>query len=283
MKSRFFYFLFICLVLFASCDPIEDRDALGRVLDESELAFDIIQEPAGSNTVKFVSKTPGIIPYFDWGSGFSNKESAEAYLPFAGTYTVTYTAYCAGGPVSVVKEFTVAGNDEQYFKDPAWMLLTNGSEGKTWVFAMDVRSYDGRIWGNGGYLNAPAGPGWWGRTAADAVDDKIDLNAELSFDLNGAANMKVSENGQNTKGTFDLRIAPVKDGEGKVWAIGSIELSGATIPHGISVNESSKAVYKFTICTLNENELVLSYNTKNLTSPGTEAWFWVFKRKGFNY
>ena len=159
MKTRLIYFISIFLVLLVSCDPIENRDKLGSVLSENELAFDIIQEPTGSNTVRFVSKTSGIIPYFDWGSGFSNKESAEAYLPFAGTYTVTYTAYCAGGSVSVSKEFTVSDNDEEYFKDPAWNLLTNGTEGKTWVFATDVPSYDGKIWGNGGYLNSPAGPG----------------------------------------------------------------------------------------------------------------------------
>lgn len=283
MKSRLFYFLSIFMVVFASCDPIEDRDQLGGVLDADELAFDIIQEPVGSNNVRFVSKTPAIIPYFDWGTGFSNKETAEAYLPFAGTYTVKFTAYCAGGAVSTSKEFTVGKNDEDYFKDPAWALLTNGMEGKTWVFATDVPTYDGRIWGNGGYLNAPAGPGWWGRTAADAKDDKIDLDSELSFDLTGSANLKVTENGQTSEGTFDLRLSPVKDGDGKLWAIGSLELSGATIPHGISVNESSKTVYKFTICTLTADELVLSYNTKNLTNSGTEAWFWRFKRKGFTY
>lgn len=283
MKTRLLYFLSVCLALFVSCDPIEDRDELGGVLSESELAFDIVQEPAGSNTVRFISKTPGVIPYFDWGTGFSNKETTEAYLPFAGTYTVTYTAYCGGGPVSTTKEFTVSGNDEAYFKDPAWNLLTNGTDGKTWVFATDNPSYEGRIWGNGGFLSSPAGPGWWGRTAADAKDDKIDVNSELFFDLNGAANIKTSENGTSSKGTFDLRLDAIKDGEGNVWAIGNMELSGATIPHGISINEDSKTVYKFNICTLSENELVLSYNTKNLNSSGTEAWFWRFKRKGFNY
>lgn len=283
MKTRLIYFISIFLVLLVSCDPIENRDKLGSVLSENELAFDIIQEPTGSNTVRFVSKTSGIIPYFDWGSGFSNKESAEAYLPFAGTYTVTYTAYCAGGSVSVSKEFTVSDNDEEYFKDPAWNLLTNGTEGKTWVFATDVPSYDGKIWGNGGYLNSPAGPGWWGRTVADAKDDNIDVNSELYFDLDGGANVKTSENGKESKGTFDLNLEDIKDGDGNIWAIGNMELAGTTIPHGISQNENQKTVYKFNICTLNENELVLSYNTKNLTSSGTEAWFWVFKRKGYNY
>lgn len=283
MKTRVFYFLFIYLVIFAACDPIENRDKLGEVLNEDQLFFDIVQEPEGSNTVKFVSKTPGIIPYFDWGTGFSTKENAEAYLPFAGTYTVTYTAYCAGGAVSISKEFTVSENDEEYFKAPAWNLLTNGTEGKTWVFATDVPTYDGKIWGNGAYLNFPAGPGWWGRTAADAKDDNIDVNSELCFDLNQAANVKMCENGKESKGTFNLTIENIKDDDGKVWAIGYIELAGTTIPHGISQNEDKKTVYKFNICTLNENELVLSYNTKNLTDPGTETWFWVFKRKGYTY
>lgn len=286
IKETLYFSLATLLLFFSSCEPIEDRETLGPVLGESELRFEIIQEPAGSNTVRFVSQNKGILPYFDWETGYSNKADVEAYLPFAGNYMVTYTAYCAGGTVSTSREFSVSENDPEYFKNPAWNLLTNGEAGKTWVFATDIpeTNYGGRIWGNGGFLTTPAGPAWWGRTAMDAKDDNIDLNSELYFDLEGAANFHSSENGIVTTGKFDMdfdnpSIAP----DGTVWSIGTIELSGGTIPHGISQNEDKKTVYKFNICILTEDELVLSYTTGGKTDAGSEAWFWRFKRKGFSY
>lgn len=286
MKTHIICLFALLLGVFVACDPIEDREEAGRVLSESELAFDMIQEPAGSNTVTFTNQTPAVIPLFDWGTGFSNKPVTEAYFPFAGKYTVVFTAYCGGGTVSTAKEFTVNQNDPEYFKDPAWNLISGNGTGKTWVFAADIpaSNYEGRIWGNGGFKGMPVGPGWWGRTAADAKDDKIDLNAELFFDLDGGAHLKTSENGTTTTGSYDLKLnEKVMTSDGQTWAIGSIELAGATIPHGISQNEGLKPVYKFDICTLTDDELVLSYNTGNNRGDGSESWFWRFKRKGFNY
>jgi len=284
MNTKIISLLSLFALLFAACDPIESRDELGKRLNESELAFDIIQEPAGSNTIIFENKTPNVIPYFDWGTGYSNKSKTEAYIPFAGDYKVTFTAYSAGGPISITKDFTVSQNDPVYFEDPAWNLITGEGAGKTWVFATDIESFNGYIWGNGGYKSNPPGPSWWGRTAADAGDDKIDLNSELYFDLDGAANIKSSSNGTTSTGTFDIKLdQKVMTDDGQVWSIGSLELSGTTIPHGISINEGSKLVYKFDVCVLNDDELVLSYNTGNNGGSGSESWFWRFKKKGSKY
>lgn len=284
MKNKIITLLALSALLFTACDPIEDRDDMGRLLTESELAFDLIQEPAGSNTIIFENKTPAVIPYFDWGAGFSNKARTEAYIPFAGDYKVTFTAYTGGGAVSVTRDFTVAQNDPVYFEDPAWDLITGDGAGKTWEFASDITTFNGYIWGNGAYKGMPPGPSWWGRSAADAADDKIDLNAELYFDLEGAANIRSVSNGATTTGTFDIKLGEkVLSDDGQVWSIGSLELAGTTIPHGISINEGSKLVYKFDICTLNEDELILAYNTGNDGGSGSETWFWRFKRKGFKY
>ncbi|GEM_PF-1069117 len=284
MKNKIIYLSLLITLFFSACDTIEDRDEPGRVLNESELLFDMIQEPAGSNTVLLENKTKNVIPYFDWGTGYSTQSKTEAYFPFAGEYTLTFTAFCAGGPVSTTRTFKVDNNDPEYFKDPAWALLSGNNNGKTWVFATDIpkSSYEGRIWGNGGYMRMPPGPDWWGRTAADAIDDNIDLQAEMYFDLAGAANFKVTNHGSTSTGTYDLKLTEkVITDDGSTWSIGSLELSGATIPHGISINEDSKTVYKFNICVLTEDELVLAY--LNPTVDYGETWYWRFKRKGFNY
>ncbi|WP_300701409.1 hypothetical protein [Bacteroides sp.] len=284
MKTITIYLSILMSLLLAACNTIEDRDNGGRLLTENELQFDMIQTPVGSNTVILENKTKGVIPYFDWGTGYSNKQKTEAYFPFAGEYTLTFTAYCDGGAVSTTRTFNVAQNDPAYFENPAWGLLSGNNKGKTWVFATDIpkSSYEGRIWGNGGYKRMPQGPDWWGRTAADAHEDKIDLNAEMYFDLEGAANFKVTYNGTTTNGIYDLKLdEQVKNDDGSLWSIGSLQLSSATIPHGISVNEGNKTIYKFDICILTEDELVLAY--LNPTVDYGETWYWRFKRKGFNY
>lgn len=286
MNTKICYLFASIIMLCVACDPVEDRDKPGRILNSDELVFDLIQEPAGSNTIIFDNKTPEIIPYYDWGTGFSNKPRTEAYFPFAGDYTVTFTAYCAGGSVSTTRNFTVSRNDPEYFKDPAWNKISGNGAGKVWIFATDIPTdnYDGRIWGNGGYKGNPPGPSWWGRTAADAKDDNIDIGAEMYFDLDGGANFKVTNHGTVSSGSYDLKLdEKVMSDDGQVWSIGSIELAGATIPHGISQNEGKKPVYKFDICILTEDELVLSYNTGNNKGSGSESWFWRFKRKGFDY
>jgi hypothetical protein len=259
-KISFFAFAFA--LLFVACETIEDRDELGSVLREDELVIEVTQETAGSNTIKLKNNTPGvgITPYWDWGTGWSNKNEAEVYIPFAGEYKVTFMAICEGGYVTTERSFTIAKNDDAYFDtDPAWKLLTNGGTGKTWVWATDHPS--GKLAGNGP-LDCIK-PEWWTMTPNEYWGTK---NNEVYMDLIGAANfIHTKGDGSIVKGVFNV-LAPFTGVEGKSFS--SIEvLGGATFPWPDNG--------KYHITLLNDNELSLhKYNAFDIG---------LYKRKGFNY
>ncbi|GBU08091.1 hypothetical protein AwDysgo_14220 [Bacteroidales bacterium] len=256
MNKKIIYHIISLLVLFCACDSVEDRQDLGNVLTENQLVFDLIQTPAGSNSVVFQNQTANIIPYYDWGTGFSNKPRTEAYFPFAGEYTVNFTAFCAGGTVSTNKKFTVDQNDPNYFENPIWNLLTN-TTGKTWVWALDHPS--GHPYGNGPVDCLE--PGWWQVTVAEIEGWGI-AQDEITFDINGAANFSIKTKDGIKTGFFDIGEMTV---EGQVFP--SLKISGATM----SRDEDKSGLYH--IVKLTQDELIVhqEYNVS------------IYKRKGFMY
>lgn len=287
MKYKIGYAIAAIALLFASCTAIEDRTALGPVLSASQVKVQVVQKTVGSNTVSLVSKTEGAIIYWDFGTGIGHSSSTDDTVtfaqPFAGTFKIKYTAFCAGGTVTDSTTYTVAKNDPTYFSDPIWKLLcADDLQGKTWVFATDAKDFSSRIWGNGGY-GGDFGPTWWGRTAADAADDNIDVNSQMIFDANGAKNFTVTVNGITAKGFFELKIGSADKqytSDNKLWSYGKVIFTGTTIPHGISQNENKKVVYDFDIIKVTADELILCHQTATATGEG---WYWHFKRKGFTF
>ncbi|HYX06583.1 MAG TPA: hypothetical protein VE912_07595 [Bacteroidales bacterium] len=260
--KKIIFLLISVSILFASCETIENREMLGSVLSKDEIDIQVIQEPAGSNTIVLKNNTPGIIPYWDWGTGWSNKNEAEVYIPFAGDYTVEFTAFCDGGTVTVNRDFSVASNDDSYFdSDPAWKGLTGGGSGKTWVWALDHPS--GYIAGNG-----PTDclfPAWWVMTP-DGLNIPDALNYEFYMDLNGAANFELKNvvDGSVQKGVFTVDD-PLK--------IGDVNYSVIEVLGGPHIPWFSGTKYHLTNLTDDELSVHL-YNAYDVA---------VFKRKGFVY
>jgi len=258
MKLNITYFkniLAACLVLggLAACDPQEDRDNLPAPLQASALDFSVSQQPGYDNVIYLENRTKGVIPYWDYGTGFSNKDRDTVNIPYAGSYYVKFVAYTGGGPVQDSVQIEVSQNDASYFSSPMWNLLTNGEAGKTWVWAMDTPG--GAPYGNGS--GAATAPEWWKPTPAEVVSWGV-ANDEMTFDLNGRANYtKVTPTG-TSRGTFALDTLNR-----------TIRILGSDISYGANVT--------YTIVTLNENELTLAQQG--------DGWrnLWMFKRKGFNY
>lgn len=263
MKKIILLFIGISM-LFAACETIEDRAELGRVLSESEIDIQIIQNPAGSNQVVLKNATPDIdiIPFWDWGTGWSNDQEAEIYIPFAGTYSLEFTAFCEGGTVTVTREFTIAQDDDTFFdSDPAWRGLTGGGEGKTWVWALDHPS--GYVAGNG-----PTDclfPAWWAMTPS-GLNIPSALDYEFYMDLNGAANFELRStvDGSVQKGVFSV---------GTPLDIGGVDYSVIEVLGGPKIPWFGATKYHLT--NLTDDELsVHKYNAYDVA---------VYKRKGFNY
>ena len=201
-----------------SCEPVEDRDSLPAVtLTPSTLKFSVTQNPTNTNEVILTNPDPSIIPYWKYVDsngnelGHSNKSSDKIALPFAGKYTVYYTAYTRGGSVDAAPvEVTVTENDEEYFSNPKWDMLTNGVTGKNWVLDM----IDPVGWAGLDYP-APSGDNWnWFPDYASNSWVMPNKNwGEMHFDLNGGYNTSVTQTAlasaqQTTKsGTYNFDIA----------------------------------------------------------------------------
>ncbi|MCE1200426.1 MAG: hypothetical protein LWW85_15780 [Marinilabiliales bacterium] len=257
MKTTLFSLLGILLL--AACQTIEERDALGTILAPSDLKIAIVQNPAGSNKVVLQNKTPGTIMFFDYGTGTTHRAIDTIYIPFAGKYTLKYTAFCDGGTVSDSTTFTIASNDNAFFdKDPAWKGLTNGGSGQTWVWAVDHPS--GFIAGNG--PEDCTFPAWWTMTADQYWGTK---NDEVYIDLVGAANFQHKNgDGSVTKGFFNV-IAPFVINGNKFSGIET--LGGPKFPW--------PDTGKYHITKNNANELTIhEYGAYNVA---------LYKRKGFKY
>lgn len=201
-----------------SCEPVEDRDSLPAVtLTPSTLKFSVTQNPSNTNEVILSNPDPAVIPYWKYVDsngnelGHSNKSSDKIALPFAGKYTVYYTAYTRGGSVDAAPvEVTVTKNDEAYFSNPKWNMLTNGVAGKTW----ELNMADPVGWAG---LDYPAASGdnwnWFPDYASNSWVMPNKNWGEMHFDLNGGYNTSVTQTAltsaqQKTKsGTYNFDIA----------------------------------------------------------------------------
>jgi hypothetical protein len=201
-----------------SCEPLEDRDSLpAKGIEATDINISVTQNPANPNEVTMTNLTDDVIPYWNYTNaagddlGHSNQTTNTVTFPFAGTYTVQFTAYTRGGAVMAAPvTVTIGQNNEEYFAAPQWDMLTNGVEGKTWVLDMS-----GPIgWAGLDYPGA-SGDNWnWFPSYADASWAMPFKDwGSMTFDLDGNYNVSVTQtalatNDQTTKtGTFGFDIA----------------------------------------------------------------------------
>lgn len=239
--------------LITACSPKEDRTSLGLPIAKTDLKFSVTQQTGYDNMVIVKNNTPGIIPFWDFGNGVSNKQQDTTILPFAGAFFIKFTAYSHGGPVSDSVQVKVSKNDANYFKSPMWKLLTNGIAGKTWVWAADNPS--GWVHGNG--PQDAIVPQWW-QVAASGLGD--DLNDQMTFNINGNANYAKATSKGLTKGIFTL------DTLNK-----TLKITGADISEG----SGNSTLYN--IAKLTENELTVVQIGSGFSNQ------WLFKKKGYKY
>jgi len=261
MKKTLYYSLVGLALLFASCSTIEDRAELGPILKASELVFTVSQPTAGANTIILHSKSPGALPYWDWGTGFSNKANDTIYIPFAGTFKMKYTAFCSGGTITDSATFTIAKNDDAFFdKNPLWKKLTGGGAGKTWVWATDIPN--GKVAGNG--PEDCTSPQWWTMTASDG-NVSGGIADEITMNLSGAANFsRKSADGSVKKGFFGMLTD--YSNNGKTFNAFEV-IGGPTMPW--------PSTGKYHVTVINNDELVVhEYKAYNVA---------MYKRKGFTY
>lgn len=246
--------LFGALLFLTTCTP--DNPGLGGVIDESELNFSVTQNPVKDNTIYLENKTSGIIPYWDYGIGFSNKAKDTIDIRFAGEYEIKFYALDKGGFASASKKVTVSQNDEDYFQDPMWNLLTNGSAGKTWVWNDQIPA----CYGNGG--QGSTAPEWWQVSYAEVISQGWEVG-EMVLNLDGAQNFtKTLDSGATTKGFFNLDIENKR-----------LTVLNANVLHGADYGSDGANGNYYVITKLTATELVLARQGDGWQNT------WVFRVK----
>lgn len=203
-----------------SCEPVENRDELPAInLRAADINISVTQDAQNPNLVTMTNLTDDVIPYWSYTDangaelGHSNQNQTSATFPFAGTYKVYFTAYTRGGAVAAEPvTVTISQNNEDYFSDPEWGMLTNGVAGKTWV--LDMASPVG--WAGLDYPYNTAGADYWNWFPDYAGNEWVMTNKNwgtMTFDLDGGYNVVVKQtalatNDQVTKnGSFSFDIA----------------------------------------------------------------------------
>ncbi len=211
---------FVAFGMLFSCEPVEDTQELPAItLKATDINISVTQNPSNPNEVTMANLTQGVIPYWSYTNaagdelGHSNQQNNTVTFPFAGTYTVQFTAYTRGGAVAAAPvTVTISENNEAYFSNPAWGMLTNGTEGKTWV--LDMASPIG--WAGLDYPYNPSGADYWNWFPDYAGNEWVMPSKDwgsMTFNLNGNYNVSVTQtalatNEQTTKtGTFSYDIA----------------------------------------------------------------------------
>ncbi|MES2240271.1 MAG: hypothetical protein V4497_08445 [Bacteroidota bacterium] len=225
-----------------SCEPVEDRNSLPAMnLESTDLNFTAV---ANGNAIELKNLTPDVIPYWSYVDskgnelGHSNLNETTIPMPFAGTYTINFSAYTQGGSVTATKTVTISKNDQTLFSDPRWAMLTNGIAGKTWVFNMVTESpfaFVGSQYINTTNNGDPAGDtwAWYPGSINDVSWSGIENKnwGEVTFDLNGGYNVKVIQTSLTTGSTvkitqsgtynFSLTTASIND---RIIINGGIEM-----------------------------------------------------------
>lgn len=255
MKNKYILAMFLgASMLFSQCTP--DENELGEVLTENQLDISVTQKTEGDNVVYLENKTPGVLSFWDYGTGYSNEAKTTISIRFAGEYNIKFTALCNGGSVSTTRTVKVLNNDESYFSDPMWNLLTDGSNGKTWVWNDKVSA----CFGNGG--QGSLAPEWWQVPYSDIAKDKS-MDGEMTFNLNGAQNFTRNLNdGTVSNGFFDLDVANKR-----------LTFTGANILRGADYMSDGATGNYYVIMKLTDTELVLARQGGGWQNT------WMFRKK----
>jgi hypothetical protein len=247
-----------CSAIIFGCAPDYDNE-LGGVPDPSELHYTVSQDPDYDNRVFLQSQTSGVVPYWDYQIGTTNKLIDTVFIPFRGDYWVKYRVMAAGGSAVDSTMITVSQFDPEYFADPAWVLLTNGEFGRTWklvtVRAGDAKSTTYSDWGDASWVTA-------------------DIGDSVYFDLDKGFNMTRYTDGVPTNGTFSLDTAEVLTGaylntKGKALIVNG----GVKMPAHDPSNEMSPSLKnRFRIFKISNDTLVLGQGAYYAEGRETEGW-----------
>lgn len=267
-------------------------DPMGEVLPADGLDIEVATDKPGSNMVILKCNTPGVIPYWETPTGKSTRMCDTIIAPFTGDFKVTFVGLCGGGASAAIEK-TVKIERFDYEIDPWYTMFAGETGSKKWVWDPNPGRGGSGCYGSGGYGWSPDVPNWGGYNVGD---EGIYADEYLVFDLNGGANVTLHRHdGTEQKGTFAFNksvssdraaLAPCfRNGEptGQGW-LGSVTLTGTTVPNGNLEWGEGPARPEFEIAVLSADEMVLIQymGSPILCDPdwATGSTHWCFVREG---
>ncbi|MBS2210869.1 hypothetical protein KEM09_05635 [Carboxylicivirga mesophila] len=210
--------------------------------------------------------------FFDNGI-HSQEQELDVYFPFKGEYD--NKLLISGGPstVELNHKLVVENTDPAICEVPELKMLTGGceGEGKTWVFATDrpdSNPFAGSGVGLHFFMVDPADwtVFWWNAGDPGSGGSVVsDINAEMTFDLNGGFNYTYMHDGEVKTGSFTLDL------DKQTLSINGADLVGA---YGTYLDNTKGGKYE--LKKLSDDELIL-FQTHG------EGFCWIFKPKGHDY
>lgn len=279
LKNIYGFFLMVLVLMFSSCEPIEDRDVLSNTITSvDDIELSVIQE-GGGNSFTLQMTTPGVTGYWDFITATKWTDRVDVVFPVTGEFTFDYymsTPFMTNGKPSEKEYFTksITVNIENLtvpLADEYYNIAGTTLDGKTWVFAGEPLD-GGTWWYMSDFLNWESV--WWnaaGECCPPANKDFVlDSDAEMTFKILGE--YIYSLNGEET--------------EGVKWEISedltTLTLSDPTVIPGYQ-NEwgepRANPDGKYQIVELTEDRLVLFTPVTINSGVEVNGWTWVFVPK----
>jgi hypothetical protein len=155
-KIRNIFVLTLVIAMFiVSC--VEDAPEINTPISAEQINLEVTQpsiplDSGGGNTVVLRNRTEGVISFWDFGIGKSQKQVDTVRFAFAGTYTIKRKAL-TGGRLVDLPDLTVevTKTNTFYLSDPVWSLLSGGpNQERTWVWDLDENNeskhFDGPVY-----------------------------------------------------------------------------------------------------------------------------------------
>lgn len=254
----------ILMVLFMSCDPIEDRDVLENSFNPDQIDLQVTHSSPGSNLFTLKMNTPGITGYWDYTINKGHGDEVQVLYPITGTQTFTYvvsSGYIPGGDINKVEYITksidvdITVLDKEVPKEYGYLV---GDGSKTWVFDKSNPSAWWYMSDNNGNSN------WW-----QPGFDPADGSGRMTFDLDGNPNFTYYKSADAAAVT------------GSKWVFNSdfttITIMGDADILGVEGDAFQVGGLKeYTIMEMTDDRMVLFINA----NPGNNGWIWVFKPLG---
>src|SRR5690554_3461618 len=146
MRKTILYISALMLMLFAACEPVENRLPMGDPITADQLditATPVIVDGKRSNKVIMENHSP-VMSSWNYGVGVSQKMTDTVLLVITGDNDIVFTGLNPDGS-TITKTLTVNVEELSFPVPMEWALLCGEGE-KEWEWAAT------NCWGNGGYL-----------------------------------------------------------------------------------------------------------------------------------